>query len=137
MSVGPVPQPTPETAPFWEGTAAGELRIQKCLECDEFYFYPRPFCPNCFSEKVEWQAVSGRAKLASYVINYRPLPPFKRDEPQIIALVTLDEGPRLCTNIIDVEPDPANLPLGLELTVRFEERGDQTVPLFAPAKGAN
>ncbi|MEU7748399.1 zinc ribbon domain-containing protein [Nonomuraea sp. NPDC049158] len=57
----PVPRPTPETQPFWDGTAAGELRIQRCMACARHYFYPRPGCPHCGSADVEWVRVSGRA----------------------------------------------------------------------------
>ncbi|GAA4168574.1 Zn-ribbon domain-containing OB-fold protein [Gryllotalpicola koreensis] len=133
MSEGPVPEPTPETRPFWEGTAVGELRIQRCNVCEKFYFYPRPYCPTCLSEDVEWRAVSGRGSLASYNINYRPMPMFKTDQPQVIALVELDEGVRLMSNIVGVEPVPEKLPLGLRLTVGFEPRGDQFLPVFSPA----
>lgn len=132
MSEGPVPEPTPETVPFWEGTAAGELRIQHCNTCQRFYFYPRPFCPRCNCDDVEWRTVSGRGRLASYNINHRPFPQFKSDRPQVIALVELDEGVRLMSNIVDVEPVPEQLPLGLRLSVRFEPRGDQFLPVFAP-----
>ena len=72
---GPTPVPTPDTAPYWEGAAAGELRIQQCTSCSEYYFYPRPFCPKCGSGDVEWRVTSGRASLVSYVINHRPVPP--------------------------------------------------------------
>ncbi|EPR12435.1 DNA-binding protein [Sphingobium indicum IP26] len=134
MSIGPIPEPTPETAPFWQGAAEGELRIQRCVRCGSFYFYPRPFCPKCNSDEVEWKPVSGRARLASYIINYRPSPEFESKDPQIIALVTLEEGPRLCTNIVGVEPEPDNLPLGMELQVAFEPRGDQFLPVFKPVR---
>jgi uncharacterized OB-fold protein len=130
MSAGPSPRPTPETLPFWEGTAAGELRIQKCLECTRFYFYPRPFCPQCWSDRVEWQPVSGQATLVSYIINHRPIPAFASTEPQIIALVSLAEGPRLCTNVVGVEPDPEKLVLGMALAVKFEPRGEVYLPVF-------
>jgi uncharacterized OB-fold protein len=131
-----VPEPTPETLPFWEGTRAGELRIQWCKPCEKFYFYPRPYCPTCLSEDVEWRTVSGRGALASYNINYRPFPVFKTDKPQVIALVQLDEGVRLMSNIVGVEPVPEKLPLGLRLKVGFEPRGDQFLPVFTPDSGA-
>ncbi|WP_326914730.1 Zn-ribbon domain-containing OB-fold protein [Sphingopyxis chilensis] len=134
MSIGPIPEPTPETLAFWQGTAAGELRIQRCRACENFYFYPRPFCPKCNSDEVEWQPVSGKAQLASYIINYRPYEDFQTEEPQIIALVTLAEGPRMCTNIVGVAPDPDQLPLGLALQVAFEPRGEQFLPVFKPAR---
>jgi uncharacterized OB-fold protein len=79
---------------------------------------------------VEWHAVSGRGRLLSYIINYRPLPPAAPDRPQIIALVELDEGPRLLTNIVGVPPDPERLPLDAPLRVDFEGRGDQAIPVF-------
>ncbi|GAA4173527.1 Zn-ribbon domain-containing OB-fold protein [Gryllotalpicola koreensis] len=132
MSDGPVPVPTPETMPFWEGTKEGQLRIQRCNSCEKFYFYPRPFCPRCDSDDVAWQTVSGKATLASYNINYRPLPMFKTEQPQVIALVELDEGVRMMSNIVGVEPVPEKLPLGLRLRVTFEPRGDQFLPLFTP-----
>ena len=139
---GPLPIPTPETLPYWEGAAAGELRIQRCTSCNRYYFYPRPFCPYCASDTVEWTVVSGRATLVSYVINYRPLPPFPADVPVVVALVELAEGPRMATNIVGVAPEPDNLPLGMALTVSFQQRtgkgptGEVTmaVPVFEPAR---
>lgn len=129
-----VPAPTPETQPFWDGARAGELRIQRCRTCGEAYFYPRPFCPGCAGDDVEWFTASGRATLASYVICERPAPGF--EPPYVIALVELAEGPRMMTSIVGVEPTPEALPLDLPLTVRFEERGDLAVPVFAPATEA-
>ncbi|GAF45527.1 Zn-ribbon domain-containing OB-fold protein [Rhodococcus wratislaviensis] len=130
MSGGAVPGPTPETAEYWQGTREGQLRIQRCNACECFYFYPRPFCRFCSSRDVAWHVASGRGQLISYVINYRPLPPASSTEPQIIALVELDEGPRLMTNLIGVDPDPALLPLDARVEVDFEPRGDQMVPVF-------
>ncbi len=130
---GPTPLPTPETVPYWEGAAAGELRIQQCTACTEFFFYPRPFCPRCGSAEVEWRVTSGRATLLSYVINHRPLPP--TDPPLVIALVQLEEGPHMMTNIVGVEPLPENLPLDLPLRVTFEQRGEHAIPMFTPAEG--
>ncbi len=129
---GPTPLPTPDTAPYWEGAAAGELRIQQCTSCTEYYFYPRPFCPRCGSAEVEWRVTSGRATLISYVINHRTFPP--EDAPQVIALVRLDEGPQMMSNIVGVEPLPENLPLDMPLRVTFEQRGEYAIPMFTPAE---
>ncbi|SDE90810.1 hypothetical protein SAMN05660485_02076 [Blastococcus fimeti] len=131
---GPTPVPTPETAPYWEGAAAGELRIQQCTSCTEYYFYPRPFCPRCGSDAVEWRVTSGRATLISYVINHRTFPP--SDAPLVIALVQLAEGPHMMTNVVGVEPLPENLPLDLPLRVTFEQRGEYAIPMFTPAEAA-
>ncbi|MEO3874641.1 Zn-ribbon domain-containing OB-fold protein [Nonomuraea sp. B12E4] len=132
----PVPKPTPETQPFWDGTAAGELRIQRCQSCARHYFYPRPNCPHCGGEQVEWVRASGRATLYSYVINHRPAPGFEDEAPYAIAVVELEEGVRMMTNIVGVPSTPENLPLDMELRVVFEQRGDVHVPLFEPAGGA-
>jgi uncharacterized OB-fold protein len=133
---GPTPQPTPETLPFWEGAAAGELRVQRCRSCERWYFYPRPFCPNCFSEDVEWKVASGDARLVSYVINYRPLPPFDPAKPILVALVQLAEGPTMMSNIVGVEPEPAAVRLDMPLRVTFTERGEYKLPVFTPAVAA-
>jgi uncharacterized OB-fold protein len=132
----PAPVPTPETQPFWDGCAAGELRIQKCTACNRHVFYPRPICPHCGSGDLEWVVSDGTATLYSYVISHRAAPGFADETPYVIAVVELPEGVRMMTNIVDVEPDPANLPLDMPLRVRFEPRGDVHVPLFAPAGGA-
>ena len=133
VSAKPVPVPTPETQPFWDGCAAGELRIQRCGDCRRPYFYPRPVCPACGSVDVEWFTASGRATLYSYVINHRPAPGFEDEVPYVIAVVELDEGPRMMTNIAGVPPDPEALVLDMPLEVTFERRGDLSLPVFAPA----
>ncbi|MED7930851.1 Zn-ribbon domain-containing OB-fold protein [Nonomuraea sp. LP-02] len=129
----PAPKPTPDTQPFWDGTAEGELRIQRCQTCARHYFYPRPSCPHCGSDQVEWVRASGRATLYSYVINHRPAPGFQDDGPYAIAVVELEEGVRMMTNIVGVENVPEKLPLDMELRVVFERRGEVSVPLFEPA----
>jgi uncharacterized OB-fold protein len=70
--------------------------------------------------------------LYSYIINYHPAPGFEGDVPYVIAIVTLEEGPRMLTNLVDVAPDPAILALDLPLEVVFQPRGDQSLPLFRP-----
>jgi len=128
----PVPRATPETQPFWEGTAAGELRLQRCASCDAHYFPPRPFCPTCLSDDVTWERVSGRGRLHSYVINHRPAPGF--EAPYAIAVVELAEGPRMMSNIVGVENTPENLVLDMALEVDFEPRGEMALPVFRPAR---
>ena len=131
----PIPQPSPETQHFWEGTKAGELRLQRCDACSHVYFPPRPFCPSCASRKVSVFAASGRAKLYSYVINQRPHPAF--DGPYAIAVVELDEGPRMMSNIVETEQTPEALQLDMLLEVTFEQLSDDiSLPLFRPAEDA-
>ena len=129
----PVPRPTPETAHYWEGAAIGELRIQHCNACDRHYFYPRPSCPQCGSTDVAWVVASGRARLHTYLITHRPAPGFADDVPYAIAVVELEEGPRMMTNIVGVENTPEALVLDMALEVDFEPRGELQVPVFRPA----
>lgn len=128
MADGLVPKPVPETAPFWDAAKDERLLIQRCNSCGRHYFYPRPFCPHCASDDVTWDEVSGHGRLVSYVINYRPLPP--AEGAQIIALVQLDEGVRLLTNIVGATPDPAALTLDAPVTVAFQQRGEYKLPVF-------
>ncbi len=129
----PIPAPTPETAEFWAGARRGELRIQRCNACGKAYFYPRAFCPHCSSRDVAWFTASGNGRLHTYVINYRPARGFDDITPYVIAIVELEEGPRMMSNIVGVEPLPENLPVGLPLTVTWERQDDSiTLPLFRP-----
>ena len=131
----PVPIPTPETEHFWSGAKAGELRLQRCSECAEVYFPPRPFCPKCISREVEVFAASGEGSLHSYVINQRPHPAF--DGPYAIAIVELAEGPRMMTNLVNVEQTPEALILDMSLRVAFTPLTDDiSLPYFEPASAA-
>ncbi|MGI5242203.1 Zn-ribbon domain-containing OB-fold protein [Dactylosporangium sp. CA-139066] len=131
-----VPQPTPDTEPYWAGAAEGELRLPRCAECDHVFFYPRSICPRCSSSKIEWFAASGRGTLHSYLISHRPARGFEGEEPYAVAVVELREGPRLMSNIVDVPNDPGHLVLDMELEVVFEMHGDVAVPKFRPVAGA-
>ena len=127
----PLPMPTPETQHFWDGTRVGELRLQKCSDCHHTYFPPRPFCPACSSRNVEVFAASGRGTLESYVISHRPHKAF--DGPYAIALVALEEGPRMISNIVDCEQTPEALQLDMPLQVAFEDAGEDIhLPVLEP-----
>lgn len=129
----PLPVATPETQEFWDSLKQHAIRLQRCQDCRSFYFYPRPFCPECYSGNVAWEPVSGRGKLETYVINHRPAPGFQEDGPYVIAVVTLDEGPRLMTTIVNVEPEPENLPVDLPVEIVYDDVTDEvTLPKFQP-----
>ena len=129
-----LPQPTPETRHYWEGCAAGELRLQRCRECSEAYFPPRPVCPACGGRNIEIFAASGKGTLHSYVINYRPRPDMGPD-PYAIAVVLLAEGPKMMSNIVDCPQTAEALELDMPLEVTFARQNDAiTLPFFKPAK---
>ena len=132
----PAPVPTPETQHFWDGTKAGDLRLQRCSDCAQVYFPPRPFCPVCISKNVEVFSASGKASLYSYVINERPHPAF--DGPYAIAVVELEEGPRMMTNLVNVAQTPEALILDMSLEVVFESLNDNiSLALFQPQSGGD
>jgi uncharacterized OB-fold protein len=131
-----LPEPTPETLHFWEGCKAGELRLQRCDACAEAYFPPRDFCPRCGGREVSVFAASGRARLHSYVISHRP-PPWLKEaptEPHSIAVVVLEEGPQMMTNVVGCPQTPEALQLDMALEVTFEQASDTiALPQFQPA----
>jgi uncharacterized OB-fold protein len=128
-----LPQPTPETQHFWDGTREGELRLQRCDDCSHTYFPPRPFCPKCGSRKVSIVKASGKATLYSYVISHRSAPGFSA--PYAVAVVELAEGPRMMTNIVDCPQTPEALQLDMPLEVTFQKQSDTvTLPIFRPGR---
>lgn len=122
-----------ETREYWEAAKHGRLLVKRCNACAAVHHYPRPFCPICWSEDVEWQEVSGRGTLYTYSIVYRnDLPPFSEWGPYVPAVVELDEGPRLMTNIVDA--DPRSLEVGMPVEVAFRDLTDEwAAPVFRPA----
>ena len=132
VSRAPLPKPTPESRPFFDALKERRLLIQRCGDCGHAYYYPRPFCPSCLSPNVEWEEASGRGRLYSFVINHRAAPGFVA--PYIIAVVELDEGPRMMTNLVGVEPDPELVHCEMPVEIVFEDVDeDFTLPRFRPA----
>jgi uncharacterized protein len=130
----PLPVPTPETKHFWDGTQVGELRLQRCDGCRHVYFPPRPFCPRCGSRQVSVVKSTGKGRLFSYVIHHRPAPGFT--PPYAIAVVELDEGPRMMTNIVDCPQTPEALVLDMRVEVAFQKlSAEVTLPFFKPTVG--
>ena len=130
----PLPEPTPETLHFWEGTRAGELRLQRCDACRHVYFPPRPFCPSCAGRSVSVIPASGRGTLYSYVISHRAPPDSGFEPPFSIAVVELEEGPRMMTNIVETPQTPEALQLDMSVEVVFDRVSDEiTLPRFRPA----
>ena len=129
-------QPTiyPETQFYWDGAKAGKLLLNACTACDGgAYFPPRHFCPKCGSRDVTVQEASGKGTLHSYVMSHMPAPGY--EPPFTVAVVMLEEGVKMMSNILDCPADPEALELDMALEVTFEARGDLMIPQFRPAKG--
>ncbi len=118
------PPVTPETQRFWDSAAAGKLLYGFCNTCREPHYYPRSFCPFCFSDSVEWKAASGRGIIYTYSIMRRaPAGPYA------IAYVTLEEGPTLLTNIVDSDFDAISIGAAVSVVFKPSEDGPP-VPFF-------
>jgi uncharacterized protein len=91
----PIPMPTALSQPYWDGVAAGELRLQVCGACGKVRHYPRLLCDGCYSTAVEWRAASGRGRIHSWTVAHHPYhPAFITEVPYTLVLVDLEEGPR-------------------------------------------
>jgi uncharacterized OB-fold protein len=128
-----LPTPEGDTIEFWEAAKQERLIIRHCLDCGAFSYYPRPFCPKCWSERVVWHQASGDATLYSWSVIYQnDQPPFNERVPYVAAVVDLAEGPRMMTNVEGCEFD--QLRVGMALRVGFRPISDDfTIPVFTPA----
>ena len=131
----PVPVPQQESDVYWEKVKQHELWLRNCDECGGAYFYPRDISPCCFSRNTTWLQASGKATLFTYGIVHRPPHPgFMDDVPFVTAIVELDEGPKMATNIVMDDPTPEKLQIGMPLEVVFEDITDNiALPKFKPA----
>ena len=126
----PLPVVDADTRPFWEAAAEHRLLIQHCTNCDNFVFYPRVLCPHCHSEGLEWREASGRGTIYSFTVSRRPASPgFKDDVPYVVAIVELEEGPRMMSNVrVD---DVGRVRIGQRVRVVFEDVTNEiTLPKF-------
>jgi uncharacterized OB-fold protein len=129
----PVPKPNPETTPFWEGCAVGELRLQHCLDCNHIQYPARRLCSGCFSQAVEWRAASGRGSVRSWSTVVAPgAPGFAEEVPFLSVLVQLAEGPTMLSVLRQCAPTAVEFDMPVE--VIFEQRSEDIhVPYFKPA----
>ena len=128
----PLPRIGPDSAPFWEGCRAGELRLPWCEDCNRPHLPPGPVCPFCFSGRLDWRRASGRGHVSTFTIVHKAwFPSFADEVPYNVVQVELEEGPRLTANLVDA--DPGVLRVGLAVEVLFRALTPQvTLPRFRP-----
>lgn len=125
----PLPQPTVMTRPFWDAARQRRLVHPRCVECLRAFFPPHLCCPHCRSTSWDWEESAGRGEIYSFSVVHRaPQPGF--DLPYVIAVVDLDEGFELMTNI--VQTAPADVRIGQRVQVVWHEVGDTVLAVFAP-----
>lgn len=129
----PLPTIVGETKPFWDSCRQGKLLLQKCDRCWEYQFYPRGICANCWASNVRWVQASGKAKVWTFTVTFQNnTPGFAQEVPYVLALVELEEGVKMFTNIVDC--NPKEVQIGMPVEVAFIQANDQvTVPYFKPA----
>ena len=121
--VKPIPRPSTTTRPFWDGLNERKVQIQRCEGCDTWVFYPRTRCPSCLSDLLIWREVSGRGVLYTYTLARQPTAPHFADEtPQQLAVVELDEGVRMTSTLVNVEP--SDIVIGMRLQPYFDQVTD-------------
>jgi uncharacterized protein len=130
----PLPVITEENRPFWEGCQQGKLLLQYCERCRHYQFYPRLYCMQCGFEGLHWREASGQGVIYSYtIIHQNKSPEFINDTPYNVAIVQLEEGPRMLSSIVDSAP--AELQVDLPVSVVFEKVTDSiSLPRFRPRR---
>lgn len=129
----PVPVPSAQTQPFWDGCARNQLLLQRCTGCHTYWHPPGPICPNCLSGDYEWTPASGQGTVYTFSVVrqafrriWEPLIPY------VLAVIELDEGPRMISNVMDIAP--GDVQIGMAVTVAFQPVSEAiSLPLFRPA----
>jgi len=126
---GPVPHASSHlSAPFWQGCQAGELRYQRCAACGQANFPPTEHCRHCLASELDWRISAGVGEIYSWTVVHRPVTA-EFEPPYAPAIVTLDEGYQMLTNIVGVEPE--GLAVGMPVQVQFQFLADDlTLPYF-------
>lgn len=128
----PVPVPSEDTEPYWAAAKNHELKLQRCDSCEAFRFPPGPVCPECTALGGQWAKLSGKGKVHSFVVFHRAFhKAFEKDVPYAVALVALDEGPRILSNVVGLPPDRLRCDMPVEVV--FEDvTPEATLPKFRP-----
>jgi len=131
----PTPKPSPVSKTYWEKAAQQELWIQRCNDCSAYFFYPRVLCPECWGDNLQWSRVSGKGTIYTYTVVHRSdLQPFAEKTPYVLAVVELEEGPRMTANVVNCPVDRVRI--GMPVRVVFEPTGDEhKLPQFEPQEG--
>ena len=138
-SAKPLPQPNSLTQPFWDSATKKKLVLQRCKSCDSWVWCPRPSCSTCGGEQLEWTPVSGRGAVYSFTVIREVVGRggrgFEKEIPYVVAWVDLEEGPRICSNVVGCSLD--DVYIGMPVEVLFENVTAQiTLPKFRPLQAS-
>ena len=125
----PVPEPTPVSRPFWEGLREHRILVQYSPSSNTYVFYPRTLAPGTLSDDLEWREINGAGTLYTFTVARRPTgPPWAHATPQLLAVVQWDVGPRISTELVDV--DPADIRIGMRVAPVFCDVAGSPVTLL-------
>ena len=129
----PLPRPTRVSAPFWEAAREHRLVVQQCRLCGNLQHYPRPFCIRCGADTIDWKECSGRGTVYTFtIVRQAATPAFAGRVPYVFAIVELEEGPRMTTNITGCPPEEVRV--GMPVVAQFEDASDEvSLITFRPA----
>lgn len=126
----PLPVPSKVSQPFWDSCKAERMQLQRCEDCGTYLHYPVYVCPECASRKLAWTPVSGRGTV--YTFSTATKSSFETDGPLIVALIELEEGAMMVSNLQNAAPE--TVCIGMPVKVRYEKVSDEiTLPMFEPA----
>lgn len=134
----PLPVPTPVSKPFWDALREGRVLIQYSPSHDAWSFYPRVLAAGTLADDVEWREVPGLGRVYTFTVAFRPTaPPWADSLPQVLAVVELNEGPRISTELVNV--DPASVFVGMRVRPVFCPTTDTQIVLlrFEPSEPSN
>lgn len=130
----PIPVMNADSAVYWQAAKNNKLMLRRCKSCGEVHFMPRYLCPVCWSEDLEWFEAKGKGNVHSFsIIRRASSAAYAPRVPYVVALIDLDEGPRMMSNIVG--SDALDVAIGDAVTLEFEERGDAKLPQFARNRG--
>jgi uncharacterized OB-fold protein len=133
MSRPVIPLANLDTKPFWDGCAEGKLLLQRCAKCAAYRHPPAPICPNCLSTDHDWVPARGKGSVYTFVVVREARRGWDKLAPYVLAVVELEEGPRILTDVVNVAPEAVAIGMPVELT--FDELdGTTKLPLFQPAR---
>ena len=132
--IKPLPSPSPASRGFWEAARRHQLVLQRCRSCRRHIHYPRSVCPHCLLQDLEWAPASGRGTVYTYTVARRPTSSLFADvAPYVIAIVEMEEGVRMTTNIVGCSPDDVRI--GMPVQVAFDDVTDEvTLVKFRPRR---
>lgn len=130
----PLPTPTPTTQPFWDGLRRHKVLVQYSPSSDRWVFYPRVLAPRTLADDLEWREVSGAGTLYTYTVARQPTaPPWAGSVPQLLAIVELDEGPRVTSELVNCRPEDVKVGMKVRPVFVDQEGADVTLLFYEPA----